>query len=715
MSVNGTLNKNLRNWLSLFCGFLCCFLCLVPSLSAQVYTNSPKAVDGVLDLREWDFHKDGYATLDGQWEFYWQQLLYSDDFTADSAPRMTGFLQVPGSWNKLKIDNESIPTDGFATYRLKVLLKDAEQHLLFRIEPVNSAYQFYINGELMAAAGTLGKSEQDSAAAFSMERINYYAGAQTLELIVHVSNFRHRRGGIAHPMQFGHQASVVGLNDFRLAVVLFSSGCLFIMAVYHLFVYVTRRKDISPLYFGSFCFVIAIRVVAQTGYLWQVFPGASWDLRLNTDYLTFYLAAPLFATFIHSLFPQCFSKKVLRTLLVMSCPFVLSALVLPANVVTDTIPAFQVITLVFMSYIIYVLVKSVVRKLEGALLFLVAFMVFFAGIVNDILFFSGLIQTIPVGPFTMLLFMVSQAFLLSLKSSNAFAKNEKLTASYERFVPHEFLSQLGKEEIIDVKLGDCVRVSEMSILFSDIRSFTTLSESMTPEQTFKFLNAYLKHMEPSITENHGVVDKFIGDAIMALFPKSADNGVKAAIAMHKALITFNEERLRSGEVPIKTGIGINTGPMMLGTIGADNRMEGTVISDAVNLAARLEGMTKQYGAAILISETTLACLREPQEFSLRIADKVIVKGKTEPVTVWEVLDGDSDEVRHLKQSYLLDFERGIEMYYQQQFYHGAECFERCLEIFPGDKIAAIFLERCNNYRHTVFADDWDGVERLETK
>ncbi len=176
--------------------------------------------------------------------------------------------------------------------------------------------------------------------------------------------------------------------------------------------------------------------------------------------------------------------------------------------------------------------------------------------------------------------------ILDLKQTNL---------SIERFVPHAFLAIIGKPSIVEVELGDNKR-EKMSILFSDIRSFTTLSEGMTPDENFAFINAYLERMGPVIRDHNGFIDKYIGDAIMALFG-NADDAVRAGLAMLGALDGFNDDRRAAGLKPIAFGVGINTGLLMLGTIGEKDRMDGTVISDAVNLAARIESLTKDYGQA----------------------------------------------------------------------------------------------------------------------
>ncbi|MEZ2302634.1 MAG: adenylate/guanylate cyclase domain-containing protein [Microcoleus sp.] len=269
----------------------------------------------------------------------------------------------------------------------------------------------------------------------------------------------------------------------------------------------------------------------------------------------------------------------------------------------------------------------------------------------------------------------------------------ELTDAYGRFVPHQFLHLLGYESIVDVKLGDNVQ-QKMSVLFADIRDFTALSESMTPQDNFKFINDYLIRMEPCITASNGFIDKYIGDGIMALFSGSADDAVKAGIAMLQSLAEYNLIRKEGGYAPIKIGIGINTGSLMLGTVGGENRMDGTVISDAVNLASRLEGLTKNYGISLLISHHTFSALTIPSDYDIRLIDRVQVKGKSELVTVYEVFNADLPEVREAKAIAKTAFESAWILYNQERFTEAAQLFEDCVLRNPADGVAAIYLDRC---------------------
>ncbi|MCW6036882.1 response regulator [Spirulina subsalsa FACHB-351] len=268
----------------------------------------------------------------------------------------------------------------------------------------------------------------------------------------------------------------------------------------------------------------------------------------------------------------------------------------------------------------------------------------------------------------------------------------KITAAYGRFVPHDFLHFLGYESILDVKLGDHIQ-KEMSILFTDIRSFTTLSEGMSPEENFNFINRYLSLVSPAIRDNNGFIDKYIGDAIMALFTQSVDDAVQGAIALQGRVKVFNQEQCDRGHPPITIGIGIHTGTLMLGTIGEKQRMESTVIADAVNLASRLEGLTKLYRANILISGTVFSQLTDIGQYDYRFVDRVRVKGKNAPVAVFEVFNGDNPPQRNLKRQTKTQVEQAVVLYYQGHLAQAESLLREIAEINPEDGLVHFYLQR----------------------
>ncbi|MEG4116422.1 ATP-binding protein [Microcoleus sp. N9_B4] len=290
----------------------------------------------------------------------------------------------------------------------------------------------------------------------------------------------------------------------------------------------------------------------------------------------------------------------------------------------------------------------------------------------------------------------------------------KINAAYGRFVPHDFLRFLGHESIVDVRLGDQIQ-KEMTVLFSDIRSFTTISEAMTPQENFNFINSYLSRVSPVIRAHQGFIDKYIGDAIMALFPESADDAVRAAVEMQKQVIIYNQHRQRSNYAPITIGIGLHAGTLMLGTIGEQKRMESTVIADAVNLASRLEGLTKVYGSGILVTESILERLGDREKYMCRFVDRVTVKGKKNVVSVFEIYDAETEQSIKLKQETAAAFEKGLELYFEQNFSKSQKIFKKICETNPQDKLAATYYQRSLKNRMYGVSEGWSGIEALDEK
>lgn len=286
---------------------------------------------------------------------------------------------------------------------------------------------------------------------------------------------------------------------------------------------------------------------------------------------------------------------------------------------------------------------------------------------------------------------------------------EKIAAASARFVPRQFLKFLKIDSIVDAKLGDSVQ-AEMTIMFADIRSFTSLSESMSPQENFEFINSYLSRVGPVIRQYNGFIDKYIGDGIMALFPNNAEDAVQAAIEMQQQVKIYNKHRQNSGYQPISIGIGLHTGTLMLGTIGEAERMESTVISDAVNLASRVEGLTKLYGVGIVASVQTLCRIDDPQNYKCRFLDRVEVKGKQTPVAVFEIYDGDSDLMIELKAQTQTYFEQGIFFHYQQQFAQAKQMFLRVLQVNKQDKAAIFYVERCDMLMKNAVIITLEGIE-----
>ena len=301
--------------------------------------------------------------------------------------------------------------------------------------------------------------------------------------------------------------------------------------------------------------------------------------------------------------------------------------------------------------------------------------------------------------------MLAAAFNAMVSEIRNYASGlEELNGAYERFVPNEFLEQLGQGDITKVKLGNQIQ-KQMTVLFSDIRSFTTISESMSPRDNFDFINDYLKAVSPVIRAHGGFIDKYIGDAVMALFPESVENAVKAAVAMQNVVKEFNIKGQEIGRMPIQIGIGLHNGNLMLGTVGEDQRMDGTVISDAVNLASRLESTTKEYGAGIIISERIMQTIAEKNAHHSRYLGQVTVKGKKQSVKIYEIIDGEDDDMARRKIITKPDFERAVRAVERNEVLKARRLLRKVLHLNRKDTAARMYLERLTKMQKQLAASD----------
>ena len=294
--------------------------------------------------------------------------------------------------------------------------------------------------------------------------------------------------------------------------------------------------------------------------------------------------------------------------------------------------------------------------------------------------------------------------------------NEKrMKSTMSRYMDPVIASQLlGEDEDI---LGG--KSAMATVLFSDIRGFTTLTEELGPQGTVALLNEYFTIMVECIQREGGMLDKFIGDAIMAAFgmplPKGddEDHAVRAAIAMLRDLAQFNQERVNHGLKPVDMGIGLNTDTVVSGNIGSPKRMDFTLIGDGVNLASRLESACKQYHAKILISEYTYKRLKGT--YRIREVDRVVVKGKTEPVGVLEVLDHYTEEDFPSIMEVVNYFGDGVKCYREQKLDKAVNFFKKVLSLHPGDELSRMYIQRCEMMKVNPPGPEWDGVWVMDRK
>jgi len=287
-------------------------------------------------------------------------------------------------------------------------------------------------------------------------------------------------------------------------------------------------------------------------------------------------------------------------------------------------------------------------------------------------------------------------------------KGRHLKKAFSSYVSPDLVKQIEKDPDKLILGGE---QRELSILFSDIRGFTTVSESLTPPELVKLLNEYLSPMTRIVLEEKGTLDKFIGDAVMALFNAPLDvtdhpeRACTAAVRMMAELKHLNQGFQERGMHTIDIGIGINTGPAVVGNMGADIRFDYTAIGDSVNLASRLEGLNKYYGSHILVSEDT-RCRISSGGFIFREVDRVRVKGKHLPVVMYELMIANTE--------ILPEFEQGLELYRKREFVSASEIFDRLAQTWQ-DGPSRLYVERCGEYIANPPDENWDGTYTAKSK
>ena len=581
--------------------------------------DSPAAQGGRLDLsgHPWS----GPVSLDGEWTL---------DGRSVAVPSNLSFGGKPF---------------GSGTYRLTVVLPAGDQPLALRLPIVGTAFQLRVGGKLLAQEGVVSDGPGGAVPSYR-PRVILLPAADPLNLEIKVSNWHDQFAGLYYGLTLGPWDQVQAQRERAALWEALVFGAIFLMGVYHCGSFFFRSQNRAPLWFGLFCLLVSVRSTMYSEVLFlTAFPDADWFFIIRGVYVTMSLAVVAFAAFLDRLYPAFTWRPAFRTVVVAGLGYALVNLFAPVSWTTTLLVPFQLIMVAFGLYALVTVGRALNGRESGAGLFVGGMGVFLVTVVLDIVkshWFGNLPSLVNVGT---LAFLVSQSLVVArLFAASFFLAEEhsramdKINSSLERFIPREVLSFLNKKSITEIDLGDYTEL-RMTVFFLDIRDFTGLSESMSPRENFRFINSFLRRFGPLVRDHNGFVDKYLGDGMMALFPGNPDQALTAAVAMRRELKEYNQGRARGGYAPIRFGIGIHTGPLMLGTIGENRRMDSTVISDTVNAASRLEGLTKKYLTDILVSGVTVAGLENPQSFPTKFVALETVKGRTQPMEVFQVAEG----------------------------------------------------------------------------
>jgi len=312
---------------------------------------------------------------------------------------------------------------------------------------------------------------------------------------------------------------------------------------------------------------------------------------------------------------------------------------------------------------------------------------------------------------------IESALLYEKNIKEAKEKEEAMRRLYEvtgKFVPYEFIDSLGHKLITDIKLGDQVE-KLVTVLFSDIRNYTTLSESMTPEENFQFICSFNEKMGPIIRKNKGFINQYLGDAIMAIFPGNAKDALSAAVEMQLSLKELNDSRSIQNLPQIYIGIGMHSGPLIMGITGDKDRLDATTISDTVNTAARIESLTKYYKASIILSDASLHQIEDTDQFHLRHLGLVQLKGKQKPIRIHECFSGNHNKELQSKINTLEVFNAGMINYINKSFEDAKKAFGEVTRINPEDATADFFHSKVEEIMLKGTSDNWVGIMEMNEK
>lgn len=500
---------------------------------------------------------------------------------------------------------------------------------------------------------------------------------------------------------------------------LFFAAAIFAAGLYHLLLWFLRRSLTGYLWYGLLLVVLAAWafIVGTSGtnvwpaldaqQMWKVAPGVgSFGGAFFVEFAWRFLKGV----------PPPRLHRYGQAFVVVSALLCLA----PGAVgyVVAASPVRIVLFVIINGLTAWMIFKQVLAGSKDARTIVVGFAVMGAMIIWQVL---GLISVVPLATTRVELFgfgafVASMAIALAWRYARTLDDLDATNRAIARFVPFKFLALLHKDSVRAVNRGDNVQL-EMSVMFSDIRGFTTLAEAAGPDAAFRQINRYLSAMEPEIHREGGYINQYLGDGIMSLFTTETDKVIHASIGMIRALKALNVERASRGEAPLRIGVGINTGPLMLGTIGGAEQLDSGVVGDAANLAARVEGMTKAYGVAVLAAERTVEALAPSAaaQFTLRELDRVTAKGKKKAITIYEVVDADfDDDVKAAKVATRDAYAKGLAAYRAGKFDDAAVEFGVCVAACDRDEPAKLMVERCRAFVAAP-PTSWQGVTELLSK
>ena len=464
---------------------------LVASYVVILAPDSPKfqSEEGILDLTQVDVSVNPQK-LTGEWAFYWQELLTPEDIRIRSERDGNNdrWISIPSSWLGYRLDGQQLSGTGYATFRVIIQLseQDRNERLALRLPTIFHAYKLWVNGELLAEVGAVGQDKSEMTPRLATKLVFFQQGNDTVELVMQVSNFHHKRGGITKYIELGGSNVLTAKTNLKVASEMFITASLLVIGVYHLLLYMLRRKDRAPLYFGLFTVLFGIRSLLVGELMFtQWFPHFPWELQFKTEYLILCSSGYIITMYFECIFPNYVTRWFRIGSRIVTSALCLVVVVTPALIYSRMLLLIGVIVVLHMVYLMVGLAEAAVRRMEGALIFLLVSVVALVTVINDFLYFNEWSLIGNTSPFGLLVFTIAQMILLSSRYTRAAANEERIAR--ELYEANNKLTEMNSnlEQIV------LERTHALSAAHEDLRmSYERLLHS---EQGRKKLLAYITH------------------------------------------------------------------------------------------------------------------------------------------------------------------------------------------------------------------------------
>lgn len=640
--------------------FLLFFSTVLFSCTPTIDPGIVIARQGRFDLAGIDLSNAGPVSLDGEWAFYYHQLLQPAAFAAPAPVRPDGWAVVPGHWNGMAVGGKKLAGPGFATYRLLVTHFHAAGQLGLRIIDAGSSYRLWVNGVYTGGNGRVSADPVLSIPAFKPSVYPVQTVGDSLEIVVQVSNYFHDKGGLWQSIELGSFDAVLAERDRARIAELLLAGAMFILFVYHIFIFLLRRKEYASLWFALLCLDSTIRsLFTGERIIYSMFPALSLYTGFRIEYLTVTMGVPMYAMVAYQFYTPEWSRKVRDIILWTGAVESLLICLLPPAVFSRFITQIQLIVVLECFYLIYSIIRAMSNKRDYALISFFSYCLLFAAIVHDIMAAQLIINSPFVLFYAFSTFLVLQAYILASRNAGAYIAIEDLSRDLNQanitlekkvdqrtrqlqltngqlseekrksddllrnILPAEIAEELKETGIIKAR-----RFPSVTIMFTDFKDFTKVSEQLTPEQLVKEIDYCYRRFD-ELVEQHGLEKiKTMGDAYICAGGLPAMNFthpediIEAALAIRDFMEGYKKERQALNQPYFDIRIGVHTGPVVAGIVGS-RKFAYDIWGDTVNLAARMESSGE--AGKVNISGATYQMIKDKFDCSYR--GKIDAKNK----------------------------------------------------------------------------------------